>query len=65
MKNNSTPIPESHKKSKTKQVIKPSNNFSEKYFQFTKDKYFASTPKKSNHQAKDIASPRDSRDWKN
>ena len=69
MKNNSTPIPDSHKKPKPKQTgtlnIKSSNNFSEKYLQFTKDKLFTSTPKKSHHVTRDVISPRDSKDWKN
>ncbi len=36
MKNNSCPISESGKKNKTKSGAKIINNFSEKYFQFTK-----------------------------
>lgn len=49
MKNNSAPIPPTHKKTKSKQLPTTSNNFSEKYFQYTKEKTFASTPKKANH----------------
>lgn len=63
MKNNSTPLPHSHKKTKSKQLATSSNNFSEKYFQFTKDKTFSSTPKKT-HQTREIISPRDSRNKK-
>lgn len=65
MKNNSAILGETQKKSKLKPGVKITNNFSEKYFQFTKDKGFAATPKKSHHLNKDITSPRDSRDWKN
>jgi hypothetical protein len=65
MKNNSCPIPDSNKKIKNKPSAKIINNFSEKYFQFTKERQFANTPKKSHHQnTRDITSPRDSKDWK-
>jgi hypothetical protein len=65
MKNNSTPIPGTHKKSKSKLTSPSSNNFSEKYLQLTKERTFANTPKKSSQGHKEMVSPRDSRDWKN
>ena len=36
----------SHKKSKSKQFTSNTNNFSEKYMMYTKEKIFSSTPKK-------------------
>lgn len=49
MKNNSAILGETQKKTKPKVGVKISNNFSEKYFQLTRDKGFAATPKKSHH----------------
>jgi hypothetical protein len=64
MKSSSTLRPTSHKKTKSKQLTQCSNNFSEKYFQHTKEKTFTSTPKKT-HLARELGSPRDSRNFKN
>lgn len=64
MKNYSAPLQEDARKIKNKRMIKSINNFSEKYFQFTKEKCFLSTPKKSNHDTRDVTSPRDTKEWK-
>lgn len=47
-----------HKKSKNKLITNYSNNFSEKYSKFTKEKLFSSTPKKASMSSSGVLSPR-------
>ena len=51
-----------HKKSKSRQFTNTSNNFSEKYIMYTKEKMFASTPKRPQTPKKEIFSPRQPKD---
>lgn len=48
----------SHKKQKSKLLTNSSNNFSEKYVKFTKEKLFSNTPKKVSSPTAGFISPR-------
>lgn len=58
MKNQSPMPSSSHKKSKGKLMTNYSNNFSEKYAKFTKEKLFSSSSKKPSMSSSGLLSPR-------
>lgn len=62
MKLSSSTTAKVHKKSKSRQFTNTSNNFSQKYIMYTKEKMFASTPKKPQTPKREIFSPRNAKD---